>query len=295
LLAAVFFLAVGPQTAATQRPAPAPQNLGGAPAVSPDGAWIAFTSDRDGSSQIYVIRPDGTGERRVTRSAETKGGIRWSSDGRRLLFVNYRDNAGHLFSVDLDGANQREVLTVPGREVELSPDGKHVLYSAGSFTATELMLADFDGAAARNARQINAAGSIAWNFKWSPDGSLVAYTCRDEMGRTQVCVMKSDGTQSRPLTTMSPEVGRAQVPAWSPDGKTIAFQASTPGGSSHIWVADAATRRATKLVDHSEAFLDEIPTWFPDGKRLAFQSNRTGRWEIWIVNVDGSGLAQVTR
>ena len=37
------------------------------------------------------------------------------------------------------------------------------------------------------------------------------------------------------------------------------------------------------------------PTWSPDGKRIAFQSDRSGNWDIWIANVDGTGLAQLTR
>ncbi|MEO8188854.1 MAG: hypothetical protein ABI682_00820 [Acidobacteriota bacterium] len=43
---------------------------GGAPAVSPDGSAIAFLSDRDGPTDVYVISADGTGERRLTRTTE---------------------------------------------------------------------------------------------------------------------------------------------------------------------------------------------------------------------------------
>jgi TolB protein len=42
-------------------------------------------------------------------------------------------------------------------------------------------------------------------------------------------------------------------------------------------------------------YLDELPAWFPDGTRIAFQSNRTGSWEIWVMNADDSGVRQLTR
>jgi Tol biopolymer transport system component len=63
----------------------------------------------------------------------------------------------------------------------------------------------------------------------------------------------------------------------------------------NIWVVDVATGAATKLAPHSEPYLDELPNWFPDGKRIAFQSNRTGRWEVWTMNADGTGAKQLTR
>src|SRR5512144_515983 len=102
------------------------ENHGRSPVVSPDGAWIAFESDRDGTPQIYVIRPDGSGERRVTRSSTSKGGIRWTADGRRLLFASFANDAAHLFAVDLTGDNEREILSVPGRDPQFSPDGRRV-------------------------------------------------------------------------------------------------------------------------------------------------------------------------
>jgi Tol biopolymer transport system component len=43
-----------------------------------------------------------------------------------------------------------------------------------------------------------------------------------------------------------------------------------------------------------DPFKDRQPRWSPDGKRIAFFSDRTGKWEVWMINSDGSGLRQVT-
>ncbi len=65
--------------------------------------------------------------------------------------------------------------------------------------------------------------------------------------------------------------------------------------TAHIWLVDAATGTARKLAAHDAPYLDETPSFFPDGRRIAFQSNRTGRMEVWVMNVDGSGARQITR
>src|SRR6478736_508117 len=70
------------QAAGAQQPAPK-RIHGGLPFVSPDGAWIAFVRQTaDTSADIYVIRADGTGERRVGPA----GAAKWMPDGRRLVF-----------------------------------------------------------------------------------------------------------------------------------------------------------------------------------------------------------------
>ena len=111
------------------------------PAWSPDGQWLAFTSDRDSrnptigffvlqqSTEIYLIRVDGTGLRRVTRAQKFAGSPTWSADGKHLLF--YEAELGELgeitsvtrprattqiATIDL-ATNKRRVLTTgPGEK-----------------------------------------------------------------------------------------------------------------------------------------------------------------------------------
>ena len=107
--------------------------------------------------------------------------------------------------------------------------------------------------------------------------------------------MNADGSGAGALTVAAESEGGAQVPSWSPDGKTITFQSNAPNHSASIWRVDVATGVTSKILAHSEIFLDETPTWFPDGRRLAFQSTRSGRMEVWTVNADGSDLRQITK
>jgi Tol biopolymer transport system component len=230
----------------------------------------------------------------LTHTAEDEAGVQWTADGGKLVFSTFSADSSHLHAIDPDGKNRIELVTVPGRSPTLSPDGKRLVYMAGTWTETRLMVCNADGS---DARQVNDGASIAWNNHWSPDGRRLAFTGReDPKGELAVFVMNADGSDRRRLTHIPPEEGGGQWPVWSPDGRQLAIQVNsrTRRGSAHIWIVDVATGDARKLSAHDRDYLDETPSWFPDGKRLAFQSNRTGSMEIWVMNTDGSGQTQIT-
>ena len=71
------------------------------PAWSPDGRRIAFASDRDGGSNIYVMNADGSGVARLTDSSAGDYGPAWSPDGRRIAFASERDgDARNIYMVE---------------------------------------------------------------------------------------------------------------------------------------------------------------------------------------------------
>lgn len=279
---------------------------GGLPHVSPDGSHIAFVSDRAGAPDLFVISADGTGEVQLTQTPEYESPAGWTRDGKHILFSVFRNDISTLYAINLAGPDKsspREIGRFSGRSPVPSPDGKRVVYMAGTWTATRLMVEAMDGAkdqqgAQPGAQQITDGSSIAWNTHWSPDGKRLAFTGRQEPNKElAIFVVNADGSERRQVTHIVPEEGGAQWPVWSPDGKQVAVQVNnrTAKNSAYIWIVIVATGEARKLGSHDKAYLDETPSWFPDGKRIAFQSNRTGRMEVWVMNSDGSGQVQVTR
>src|SRR5262249_22264826 len=79
-------------------------------------------------------------------------------------------------------------------------------------------------------------------------------------------------------------------PDVSPDGEWLAFQ--TIRGQEDLFVSRVDGTRETQLTNDS--FKDKVPRWSPDGRRISFYSNRSGQYEVWIINRDGSGLQQIT-
>jgi len=80
-------------------------------------------------------------------------------------------------------------------------------------------------------------------------------------------------------------------PQVSPDGEWVSFRSI--GSQEDIYVCKTDGTELRKLTD--DAYRDRGPTWSTDGKRIIFYSDRTGRYEFWSINADGSGLHQVTK
>lgn len=266
---------------------------GGLPAVSPDGQLIAFQALRDTlqPDALFVIRVDGTGERKLTVGG---GAPVWYANGSRVM---YSGPTGTM-SVALDGTGAQPVSISGGRGFAPSPDGKQLVYSAGNPPAVKLVASAPDGSAPRVL--VDGPG-MSFNGVWSPDGKTIALARIDSTRDMQIWLVNADGSRLRQLTKFAAADGRPQWPSWSPDGKSLAVQSGVynqqnpASNTAHIWLVDATTGAARKLAPHDKAYLDETPSFFPDGKRIAFQSDRTGRMEIWVMNVDGTGARQVTK
>ena len=265
---------------------------GALPVVSPDGHRIAFSSNRSGTDDLYVVDVDGSKETQLTNSPEHKSISNWTADSKQLIYSVSKNNICSIYRIDLQRKNEQLIGTVPGRSAVVSPDGKRVIYATGSWTEMALVLSTLDGKAQE---QLNDGKSIAWNVHWSPDGRRFAFTGRAEK-EIAVFVADLDGSNRHQISQVPIEEGAAQWPVWSSDGRWLAIQVSsrTRKNSAHIWLVDVSSGESRKLASHTEDYLDETPSWFPDGKRLAFQSNRTGRMEVWIMNADGTNPQQIT-
>ena len=147
---------------------------------------------------------------------------------------------------------------------------------------------------------VNADGSfrlrLARNGRtpaWSPDGRTIAF-----FSGSKIYLMNADGSEHRPLTTLQP--GRMPNLAWSPDGRKLAFLYSSCGQycfNLYVMNSDGSGLRnlTSKLVAGGGfgAGLASDPVWSPDGRKIAFVrlSNRLG---VYVVNVDGSGMRNLT-
>jgi TolB protein len=207
-----------------------PNTRGGSePAWSPDGRLLAFTRTRavpsGGVSDLYVVRPDGSGLRLVVRDA---GAPAWSPDARSFVFMRSVcgggrcgaagvDNPYELFTVRTDGTGLRR-LTDDGAyqgNPDWAPDGKRIVYELDDGLATTHL----DGSHVRRLTH-----RYHTNPAWSVDGKTIAF---DTFAAIYV-LRVADGKVTRLTHAHAPHF----APAWSPDGRRIAYLGKPAGAYS---------------------------------------------------------------
>lgn len=118
------------------------------PDWSPDGKKIAFASDRDGDSEVYVMNADGSDLRQLTQNSGYDGRPRWSPDGAQLAFETDRDGDWDIYLMNVDGSNPH-ALTVNAKSSDWneswSPDGKWLVYASNDGGNDDLYIIRVDG------------------------------------------------------------------------------------------------------------------------------------------------------
>ncbi|RMF00312.1 MAG: hypothetical protein D6768_13085, partial [Chloroflexi bacterium] len=258
------------------------------PVLSPDGRQVAFTRWQGDSGSLWVANTDGSGERFVLGEMRKAKGPDWSPDGRQIV-LNYQHggrtdekkdcvplgtrpplNAGNFYlKKNAKGMPIALCFTIP-------PDphwGLRVIdVSSGNYT-------DMYG------------GQYAFRPAWDPQqewrvvsaagNGLLAIDVNNEDYRQQLTNILGDGS-----------------PVFSPDGRFIAV--TTRGqdgtnifrlnadGSGRVQLTQTPLWEGIRPDQSTQPWNNVAPAWSPDGSRIAFLTDRNGRWEIWVMNADGS-------
>jgi len=121
---------------------------------------------------------------------------------------------------------------------------------------------------------------------YSPDGHSIAWctTRGNTHGGADIWVMKQNGTDQRRVTDLG---GNVTFPDFSPAGDSLVF-AGRPAGFTNpdIWTIGLDGNGLTQLT--TSPAMDQFPVYSPDGTKIAFRSNRTGTFQVWVMNADGS-------
>jgi TolB protein len=255
------------------------------------GTKIYFISDRSGNKEVWSMEFDGSNQRRVTsfNSITTTPAI--SPDGLRLAFTTYAKGQPQimLWSTETNRMipflNPRASLNATPN---FAPDGSSLFFASSLNSDTQIYVSDVSGA---NLKRVSTSRAIEIEPKVNPKTGNDLVFVSGRSGPQQIYRMNMDGAGVERLTTGE---GEAANPAWHPDGLHIAFK-WTRGfapGNWNIFVMDVASRETVQLT--FGAGRNENPVWGPDGRHLAFSSNRGGRFQIYTMLADGSGLKQLT-
>ena len=287
---------------------------------------FAFTVNRDGHQEIWVMDPDGANRTQLTGPSEpgvdasASAQPAWSPDRSLIAYSGSGDareedqNDLEIFVMRADGSEPRRLTHDDALDATpaWSPDGERLAFAHMTDVGKEnadgvIVVMDATGSGrVEITRHPDAPDTVFDSYPaWSPDGRLIAFTRAEYTPSSiepQIAVYTVDpsGGGERLLIEDAAEA------SWSPDGTRIAFTSLKDRNgetcfhecsiSGEIYLARADGTGLTRLTT-SEAD-DRSPTWSPDGRWIAFASDRSNRVdhenEIWVIGVDGDGLRRVT-
>ncbi len=251
---------------------------------------ILFKADEIGTRRdngIWRIDADGQNLVRVTRPGGLVVSPAWHPDGTRFAFTEIKDYVGALIIQSLaTGTRVTVPTTVSGTNngASFSPDGSKIVFGRVAEEGTDLFEADVTRMCC--AHRLTTTGKYAANLTptYSPDGRRIAFMST-RAGSPQIYAMDADGTDQAVLVPFDAgETGASYAPDWSPDGTTVAFGRDAAGGRQ-LFTWQVGTGRPAKQQT-STGRQNEDPSWAADSRHLVFRSNRTGRDQLWIVDLE---------
>ena len=279
------------------------------PAISPDGKWLAFASNRLQNAELYLMDLKTRALRQLTHTDELDEYMpAFSPDGKELAFVTERTRGGMMlppvqasgsdpssaaiYLMGIDGRNQRPLIDIDGaqRAPVFSPDGKRIAFESKAPTeGNESVPGDVDNNDTLEIYIIQTDGSDKTQLThnnvddghptWAPDGKRIAFTSMVE-DVYQIFGVSAAGGTAKQLTFSG---ASHYQPTFSPDGKRIIY-ISNAHNHYTLWMMDADGTNKTQLTNHVGAHFE--PSLSGDGKTLVFSSDRSDHMRIYLMDLE---------
>ncbi len=228
------------------------------PAVSPDGAKLAFAAiSPRGEWMIHMMSLE-TGKFLpfFNQRANVNAAPEFTPDGKSLLFASTAGGLQNIYMCDLDGGNLRRVAFTRAIETEpkVNPKtGTDLLVISGRSGPAQLYKMNMDGA---NASRLTSGEGEAANPAWSPTGQHIAFSWTRGYSPGNFNIFVMDVAKGLPVQ-LTHDQRTNTYPTWAPNGMHLAY-ASSRGGSKQIWTMLADGTRSRQLTTQGE---NENPVW----------------------------------
>ena len=277
------------------------------PAWSPDGRVIAFQRKLPGQGvAVMLVPPLGGPERKLAEipirwpvpgEGGALTGLSWSPDGKWLAVSgDTLLNGSHRILLVSAETGEVRALTQPPTNAwsdynpAFSPDGREILFtrSADMSSGNLYRLALGPGFSPRgDPGKIPTAGvERPMSAAWASGGTEILFISQLLGELYRMPVMGTRPPEKLPLGTAIRSF------ALSADGRRLAYSVSIR--DTNIWRLDLAAKGASPERFISSTKRDTSPIYSPDGRRIAFASNRTGNYQIWVCDADGSKAGAIT-
>jgi TolB protein len=208
------------------RPLVSDGGLNLAPALSPNGTLLAYTSYRSGNPNLYIRNLLTGAEERITSGVGLAMSGTWSPEGRLLALSHTIDGNSEIFVYDTRSKQMKRITNDWGIDVSPSfaPDAKRLVFVSDRAGSPQVYVTDLQGSAPV---RLTFEGRYNTAPSWSPRGDVIAFVGRaDEDRSLGVYTIRADGGgQTRLGGGSNPD-----APIWAPNGHFMMYT-STQGGS----------------------------------------------------------------
>ncbi|MDD5012697.1 MAG: hypothetical protein PHQ66_03595 [Candidatus Nanoarchaeia archaeon] len=265
---------------------------------------VSYTTRQNIDSQIAVMNEDGSNIQEITSSSLTKNYPRFSPDRDKIIFEQHERNEGGvdistLYTINLDGSGLTELVGSSQATDPAWSINDEIVYVT-QWGAIELYITDINFS---NKERLTATQISGFSPSFSPDGNEVVYAkyYLGDLAKTNVT------SKNETLLITGNDLFRHMDPEFSPNGDKITFSSYTyereyiDGGPSFrdslvnadIYLYDNNSTNIQQLT--FDNYLERSPHFSKDGSKILFSSNADGTYQIYSVNVDGSGKKKLTQ
>lgn len=239
---------------------------------------IAYVkTDASGKKEVFTIRIDGSGQKRLTHNNALSTEPAWGHSGALVYTLN-QNNALRIVLVDLKNNRQRTISSSRGLNASaaLSRDGRYVALPLSLGKQVDLYLLDLkEGRRTRLTQDRDVESSPAF----SPDGAQICFVS-DRTGRPQLYLISTSGGDARRLTKGASE---CVSPDWSPKSNKLCYSTRV-NGQYVVAVMDPSNPQGGHEIVTDAAGNWEAPSWAPDGRHIVCTRSTGGKQDLYMVD-----------
>jgi len=269
-----------------------------APAWSPDGSEVVFTTNMTGRFNLWRVSTSGGWPIQLLQSEDRQSGAVWSPDKKWIVFE--QDFGGgelyDLFAVSSDGAEVINITNTPEvseSNPHWSPDGSMLAmsYRPKTSSTTDIALLDWKTKKVRKLTDEQTKNREWYTSIWSADGRTI-YANRVNAGSTDSDVYRIDVATGK-LENLTPHQGNViySVSSVSPDSHTLLISSNENDGYENVALLDVNSKQRTWVTNVKwEAKAGDFS---PDGKSFTYTLNADGRTDTYLVDVESKRTARL--
>ncbi|MGD0267828.1 MAG: winged helix-turn-helix domain-containing protein [Candidatus Sulfotelmatobacter sp.] len=268
------------------------------PVFSPDGRYIAFFHwKRDDRPGLFIVPALGGPPRRLldfSPSLDCRSGLSWSPDGKFLIFPDgSADQPCSVRRLTLEDLSVVQISYPPvpstgDWDAQYSPDGVNIAFIRNTKDVEDIYIMPATGGAPR---RVTFDDRLMSGLAWTADGRELVFSSNRGGSSWGLWRIAAAGGSAERLSVGSEH---AYFPTISLKGNRLSYASGL--WNENIWRAsigpDHRLGKPERFITSS--MQEEGPQYSPDGNRIVFQSTRSGNFEIWRADADGTNLVQLT-